>query len=157
MPLPIQGSNAIAGKAALEIAGDLLLPYRELSFTFSRSSKPGGQNVNKVNTRVSLVFAVTASPSLTSEQKTRICQFLPTRINKRGQLRVVSYRYRTQGANRTAAVERFVSLLREALAERTPRRATRVSNAAKKRRHATKKRHSLLKQSRTLKTSRHDS
>lgn len=153
----MRGCGGIDRKALLQITSELFVPCRELDFTFSRSSKPGGQNVNKVNTRVSLVFNVTDSPSLTPEQKIRICQSLSTRINKHGQLRVVSYRYRTQGANRVAAVERFVSLLREALVERTLRRATKVSNAVKKRRLNTKRRHSLVKKSRNLKTSQNDS
>lgn len=129
-----------------------MIPARELTFTFSRSSKPGGQNVNKVNTRVTLWFDLKNSPSLSGEAKVRIGQQLATRIDRAGQLRVVSYRYRTQGANRKAAVERFVELLAEALHEALPRRKTRQPRRAKEQRLANKKIRSRVKQSRRPKT-----
>lgn len=87
----------------------------ELSFTFSRSSKPGGQNVNKISSRVTLLFNVTNSPSLSEQHKHQIMAHLKTRINKEGVLRVVSQRHRSQAANRETVVERFVVLLEEAL------------------------------------------
>src|SRR5664280_3566590 len=85
------------------------------------SGGPGGQNVNKVATKVTLTFDVAASPSLTDAQRDRIRARLATRISKDGVLQVVSQRHRTQGANRAAALERFVELLRDALAEEAPR------------------------------------
>ena len=136
----------------LEITPNILIPLRELSFTFSRSSKPGGQNVNKVNTRASLIFDVVHSPSLSAAQKTRIRQRLGGRISKLGLLRVVSYRYRTQAANRTAAQERFVSLLREALYVTKPRKKTRQPRSAKEGRIAAKKHRSRIKQMRSTGT-----
>jgi ribosome-associated protein len=132
----------------LEITPHILIPLRELSVTFSRSSKPGGQNVNKVNTRVTLIFDVVHSPSLSAALKTRIRQRLAGRINKLGLLRVVSYRYRTQAANRVAALERFASLLREALHETKTRKKTRQPRSAKEGRLAAKKHRSLIKQMR---------
>ncbi len=120
----------------------------ELRFVYSRSSGPGGQNVNRVETRVTLLFDVDASPSLTDEQKQRIHTGLATRINKEGVLRVVSQRYRTRDANRRAAVERFEELLAEALRRRRRRRKTQVSRAARRRRIETKRRRGDLKRSR---------
>ncbi len=79
----------------------------ELRFTYSRSSGPGGQNVNRVETRVTLLFDVLGSPSLSEGHKRRIASLLATRINKEGILRVVSQRHRTREANRRAARERF--------------------------------------------------
>lgn len=119
-----------------------------MSFTFTRSSKPGGQNVNKVNTRVTLLFDVKASPSLSDEQKNRILHRLETRINKLGILRVISFRYRTQGLNRAATIERFVELLVWALAREKPRKKTRVSKASKRKRLDDKKHKSRVKQTR---------
>lgn len=130
------------------ITEQLYIPESEFSFTFSRSSGPGGQNVNKVSTRVTLWFDVEGSPSLSGEQKDLLRRKLATRINKKGLLRVVSYRHRTQGANRFAAVERFVALLQEALRRDSPRKKTRVPKAAKKRRLADKRHRGLVKQSR---------
>jgi len=120
----------------------------ELRFTYSRSSGPGGQYVNRVETRVTLLFDVAGSPSLTDEQKRRIRRRLATRINKEGVLRVVSQRHRTREANRRAAVERFEELLAEALRSRRPRRKTRVPEGAKRRRIVAKRRRGEVKRSR---------
>ena len=130
----------------LQVTENIVIPLRELSFTFSRSSKPGGQNVNKVNTRVTLLFDVVCSPSLSAEAKKRIRHHLSGRINKQGVLRVVSYRHRTQATNRAAAVKRFAALLSEALQEAKPRKKTRQPRSAKEGRLAAKKHRSRLKQ-----------
>ena len=124
----------------------LTIPEQEISFTFSRSSKPGGQNVNKVNTRATLLFDVTNSPSLNSNQKRRIASYLHTRVSKNGILRVISYRYRTQGANRNAAVERFIELIRQALQRRKARRKTFIPRSSKEKRIQSKKQRSSNKQ-----------
>ena len=136
------------GDAMIEIVPGLALPDAELAFAASRSGGPGGQNVNKVATKVTLSFGVASSPSLTDAQRRRILARLATRISRDGVLRVVSQRHRTQGANRAAALERFVELLREALAEETPRVPTRPSRAARQRRVAEKELHARTKQAR---------
>jgi ribosome-associated protein len=120
----------------------------ELRFTYSRSSGPGGQYVNRVETRVTLLFDVVGSPSLTDAQKLRVRRRLATRINKKGVLRVVSRRHRTREANRRAAVERFEELLAEALRSPRPRRRTRVPEKAKRRRVEAKRRRGAVKRSR---------
>ena len=74
----------------IRITDTLFIDEDELTFTASRSAGPGGQNVNKVNTRITLWFNVAASPSLSPEQKERILANLPTRVSKDGVLRVVS-------------------------------------------------------------------
>ena len=122
---------------------------QELSFSFSRSSGPGGQNVNKVNTRVTLIFDLYNSSSLTPDEKKRISRQLATRINKLGQLRITSYRHRTQGANREATIARFIELVREALIVQKKRKKTKISRGAKERRLDTKKKRSLLKKGRS--------
>jgi ribosome-associated protein len=132
----------------IKIRDEILIGKDELSFTFSRSSKPGGQNVNKISSRVTLLFDVSNSPSLSAEQKNQIMTHLRTRINKDGVLRVVAQLHRSQAANREAAVERFVELLQETLKPVKARKKTRTSLAVKKRRLNGKKRRSRLKQER---------
>ncbi len=132
----------------IEVMAHLAIPESELTFTASRSSGPGGQHVNKVSSRVTLLFNVAASPSLSDEQKHRILTRLATRISKDGVLRVISQRHRSQMANRQAAVERFVALLREAHTPVPRRKKTTVSAAAKQRRLEEKKRRSRLKRQR---------
>jgi len=105
-----------------------------LTFSFTRSGGPGGQNVNKVNTRVTLSFDLHASTDLTEEEKGRIVARLGGRVTRDGRLRIVSMRHRTQLANRKAAVERFYELLAAALRPRTIRKATKVPRRAHERR-----------------------
>jgi ribosome-associated protein len=133
----------------VRINSGLSIPDGELSFTFSRSGGPGGQNVNKLNTRVTLLFDVAGSPSLSKAQKERILERLSTRISRGGVMRVVSQKHRTQKMNRDAAVERFAELLRGALAQRRRRRKTGVPAASRRRRLEDKRRRSRLKANRT--------
>jgi ribosome-associated protein len=132
----------------IEINEQLTIPDDELSFEFSRSGGPGGQNVNKVSTKVTLLFDVAGSTSLTDDQRSRIEIRLSTRITKTGVLRVTSQKHRTQRANREAAVERFSELLREALRRKRPRRRTKPTRAAKERRIQEKKQRGELKRRR---------
>lgn len=126
----------------------LTIPDAELRFEFSRSSGPGGQHVNRVETRVTLLFEVDASRALDAGQKRRIRERLATRINKEGVLRVISQRFRTREANRRAATERFAELLARALAPRRKRVKTRVPAAAERRRLEQKRRQSQIKRRR---------
>ena len=121
----------------------------ELVFKVSRSSGPGGQNVNKLNTRVTVFLDVARSASLSDAQKRRIRQALATRMNKDGVLRVVAQKHRTQEANRRAALERLRELLTEALKPRVVRKKTKVPAGARERRLKEKKQRSLLKRQRS--------
>lgn len=135
----------------IEINAQLSIPDDELAFSASRSGGPGGQNVNKVSTKVTLCFDVWGSPSLSADQKKRIAQRLATRINKEGVLRVISQRTRSQEMNRAEAVRRFSELLGEALAPEAPRIKTRVSRAVKERRLDEKKKRTRIKKERSRK------
>lgn len=132
----------------LVINGRLTIPLAELRFSYARSSGPGGQHVNKVNTKVILFFDVAASPSLTETERRKIFMRLATRISKNGILRIASLKYRSQAANRHAAVDRFVELLAGALLERKKRRATRPSRASQEKRIARKKHRAGIKSKR---------
>ena len=127
------------------------IPENELVFKLSRSSGPGGQNVNKVSSRVTVLFDVVNSGSLTDIQKRRVLKNLATRTNKDGVIRVVSQRHRSQRANRAAAVARLEELLTISLRTRPVRKKTVPSRAAKRRRLEDKKKKSLLKQQRAEK------
>ncbi|MHC4617691.1 MAG: alternative ribosome rescue aminoacyl-tRNA hydrolase ArfB [Planctomycetota bacterium] len=133
----------------IEISGDISIREQELVFKASRSGGPGGQNVNKVNTRVALFFDVANASSLSDDQKKRILRQLGSRAGKNGVIRVVSQRYRTQRANRKAAVERLGELLKKALERKPVRQKTKVPAWAKQRRLDRKKRRSALKRQRT--------
>jgi len=123
----------------------LLIDDDELRFEFARSSGPGGQNVNKVETKVRLLFDLRGSRSLSSEQQARIEEHLATRITKDGVLHVSSQRHRSREANRRATIERFVDLLAEALEEDEPRVRTKVPKVQRKKRLESKHRRSQKK------------
>ncbi len=110
------------------------VPVDEFSFSYARSRGPGGQNVNKVNTRATLLFDVQGTHSLTNRQKDRIRAKLGNRITKDGYLRVVSMRHRTQAANRRAAIRRFYELIALTLHETKIRRPTIPSVRVRRRR-----------------------
>jgi ribosome-associated protein len=133
---------------AVDIEAGLAIPEAELRFTTARSSGPGGQNVNKVESKVTLAFDVAGSPSLSDEQRQRIAERLGSRLSRGGVLRVTSQRHRTQAANRKAAVERFAELLAAALAEDPERRPTRVPKAVRRRRLESKRHRSRVKRER---------
>ena len=132
----------------IDITDNISIRDDELIFKASRISGPGGQNVNKVNTRITLFFDVPNCESFSDVQKRRILSRLSTRADKNGLIRVASQRFRTQKANRRAAVERLQQLLAEALKTRPVRKKTKVSYAVKQRRLEEKRRRSLLKQQR---------
>lgn len=136
----------------MEINGGLNIPDSEISFSYSRSSGPGGQHVNKVSTRVTLSFDVAHSPSLDERQRLMISRRLAQRINKEGVLRVTADSFRSQRGNREEALYRFVTLLRQALHQQRPRRKTRLPRRVKEQRLAAKKNRGRLKlmRSRTI-------
>ena len=132
----------------LAVNAQVAIPVSTLRYVFSRSSCPGGQNVNKVNTRVTLLFDLSACQALTDAQRSRVARRLAGWMGRDGVLRVVSSRHRTQIANRRAATERFVALLAEALVKPKPRIKTRVTRAAVERRLRNKAQRSQLKRQR---------
>jgi len=133
----------------IEIKGAISISEEELIFKFSRSGGPGGQNVNKVNTRATLFFDVANCRSFSGVQKKQILRRLATRANRDGVIRVVSQRYRTQRANRRAAIERLQQLLRMALQRKRTRKKTKVPAWAKQQRLEKKQQRSTLKKQRT--------
>jgi len=129
----------------IEITNNIGIGEDELRFVFSRSSGPGGQNVNKVSSRVTVFFDVASSENLSEGQKKRIFSKLKSRISKDGVLRVHCQKYRTQGENRVLVVERLAGLMRGALVRKAVRKKTRMPRAAKMKRLDAKKRRGEIK------------
>jgi ribosome-associated protein len=128
----------------LDLGNGTVVPAELLRATTSRSGGPGGQNVNKVETRVTIEVDVDALP-VPDEKKTLIRTRLASRINREGVLRVTSQATRTQSTNRDRALARMEELLRGFSSMRASRRKTRVSKAAKQKRLEEKKKRAETK------------
>jgi ribosome-associated protein len=133
----------------IQINDQIQISEDELNFTASKSSGPGGQYVNKVNSRVTLWFDLAASSALTDDQKSRIAGCLATRISKTGILRVSAQSHRSQTANKELAVERFIELIKDALSESPERKKTKIPAKARRRRLDEKKHRSAVKKLRS--------
>jgi ribosome-associated protein len=107
------------------------IPVSQFSFTASRSSGPGGQNVNKVSTKVEVRFCITRSPFLSNDEKEKILIALSGRINSEGEVIVISQSERTQLMNRKRAEEKLYQLLASTLTEKPVRKSTKPTLASK--------------------------
>jgi len=132
----------------IKITENISIPDDELKFSYTRSSGPGGQNVNKVSTAAYLRFDVRNSSTLTEEIKIRLIKSAGKRVSKKGVLIIKAQRYRTQAQNRREALERLVGLIKYAALKPVYRKKTRPSQAVKERRLIDKHKHSQLKQDR---------
>ena len=116
---------------------------------FDPGQGPGGQNVNKVSSRATILFDFRACPLLTDWQRERIAQRLAKRLTHDGRLRVVAQQQRTQAGNRELAQTRLVELLAQALHVPRRRRPTRPTAGSQRRRLETKRRRAEIKRGRT--------
>ena len=140
----------------LIISSDLLIPEDEIVESASRSSGPGGQHVNKTNTRVTLRINLRISRVLTDGQRERLLRVLSTRLAANGDLIVHADRTRSRSRNREQARARIVELLSSALRVPATRCATRPSRASKLRVQKAKVRRGELKKQRRRVRSDHD-
>lgn len=129
----------------LRVTARLVVPERELSWRFSRSSGPGGQSVNTADTRVELSYDVAASSALSPTLRARALDRLSARLVN-GVLTVTASEHRSQLRNRQAAEDRLATTLREAVAPPPrARRPTRPSRSAVEHRLAGKRRRGEVK------------
>jgi len=117
----------------------------ELVFTTSRSSGPGGQNVNKVNTRVELRFNVAATSLFNQEEKELIFRKLKNKINSEGELILVAQSERTQLMNKKVVNEKFYALISKTLTLPARRRATRPTLSSRIKRLEGKRKKGITK------------
>ncbi len=117
--------------SGLEIDPDLTIPGAEIREAASRSGGPGGQHVNKTNTRVTLRWNIRKSRALNRRQRGQLLQRLGVRLTLGGDLVVNADRTRSRSRNREHARQRIVELVREALTERVARVPTQPSRASK--------------------------
>jgi ribosome-associated protein len=121
---------------------------KETTYKASRSGGKGGQNVNKVSSKVELLFSVDNSTLFNEEEKALLTEKLQSRFNKDGLVQIICDEERSQYLNREKALERLSSLLVKALHKPPIRKAIKVSKAAKAARLAAKKFNSVKKESR---------
>ena len=129
----------------LHITRNIAINENEITFSFIRSSGPGGQNVNKVATAAQLRFDVKNSSSLSEAVKKRLIRLGGSRITDDGVLNITAQRFRTQERNRIDGLERLTALIRKAATPPKPRRKTRPPKKSIENRIQNKKYRSRIK------------
>ncbi len=132
----------------LFVEPNIQIPASELDFTFVRSSGPGGQNVNKVNSKAVLRWAVAASPSLPGAVKARFLTKFASRLTVEGEILVNSQRYRDQARNIQDCREKLQAMIAAVATPPIKRRATKPSFGSVQRRLTTKRTQSNRKNQR---------
>jgi ribosome-associated protein len=129
----------------IRITPTIAIDERELEERFIRASGPGGQNVNKLSTAVQLRFDARRSPSLPNDVSIRLQRLAGKRLTHDGVLVITAQSHRTQERNRDDARARLVDLIRSAAVAPKPRRATKPTKAAKRKRVDAKTKRGAIK------------
>ncbi|HET6880823.1 MAG TPA: alternative ribosome rescue aminoacyl-tRNA hydrolase ArfB [Pirellulales bacterium] len=143
-----ESSSSPPSPPALEVDNRLRVPLEEFEFSFARSSGPGGQNVNKVNSKALLRWPVTVSPSLPEAVRQRFLTRYRNRVTAEGDVLVSSQRFRDQARNVDDCLDKLREMLAAVAAPPTRRKRTRPTRASVKRRLENKRRKSEKKQGR---------
>lgn len=131
------------------ISDEITISIAEIEFAAVRAQGAGGQNVNKVASAIHLRFDVRKSCSLPDAVKLKLLALGDKRITADGVLIIKAQEHRTQERNRRAAIQRLTELIQSVLVEKKPRKKTRPSKRAKKKRIDNKRQRGQLKQSRS--------
>ena len=116
----------------LQVNGRIRIPEDEFEFTYARSSGPGGQNVNKVNSKALLRWPVTVSPSLPEEVRGRFIQRYRSRLTEAGEILISSQRYRDQGRNVDDCLDKLREMILAVATRPKTRKATKPSRASRR-------------------------
>jgi ribosome-associated protein len=132
----------------LTVSPQIRIPDDELRFSFVRSSGPGGQNVNKLNTKAQLRWAIRTSPGIPREVRQRFLERYAKRITDRGELVLTSQRFRDQRQNQRDCLEKLRSMLAAVAAPPKPRKKTKPTKSSVLKRRTQKYMHSQKKKAR---------
>jgi len=141
-------SEGAEESAADEVLPGVRIPDSAMRFQFARSGGPGGQNVNKLNTKAELWVPLSSIIGLSERAVERLKAMAGRRLTIAGEIHITSETERTQEGNRTAVVDRLRALLAAAVHEPKKRRKTKPSKASKRRRLESKRRKSEIKSGR---------
>lgn len=135
----------------LVVNSRITIPSEYLTILYSRSSGPGGQHVNKLNTRVSVFLDIQNCPCFSERQKHALAVALKGRLDKQGVLQVSSQQFRSQAANRNAAFQRMAEMINRAVKPKRIRKKTNIPKRAVEKRLQDKRKHARVKQLRSEK------
>ena len=132
----------------LKINTSLIIPSHEIQWRFSRSAGPGGQNVNKIESQVEIIFNIKKSKTLNPLQKDLLLTKLNTKINN-GSISIKVKEHRSQFKNRQLAIHKLISLLKAIITSKEKvRKITKPTKSSKRKRVESKKKRGELKQNR---------
>jgi len=129
----------------VKINNNLIIPNSDLTFDYFRASGPGGQHVNKVETGVRLRFNVYHSQNLSIDQKKRILNLFPNRINQNGELLIESSVHKSQHQNKEEIINKFTELLIQVTKKEKKRKKTSPTKSSIEKRLLKKKKRSIIK------------
>lgn len=132
----------------ISISARITIPESELRFTFSRSSGPGGQNVNKVSSKATMHWDAVQSPSLPDDVKQRFLTTYQSRLTTQGEIVIVSQESRDQPKNIQICLDKLRAMVLEVLVPPKKRRPTKPTKGSKVRRLDAKKGRAQVKQNR---------